>query len=65
MECSFLHLLSLDGKPLANPPPAMTRAEKLVYLAARTRDEEMTPRTREDVKRVRENSGCQLLGHSL
>ena len=35
---SFLHLLELDGQPLAEPPPMLlTRQEKLRWLSEQTR----------------------------
>lgn len=39
----FFHLLNLQGEALAPPPPERTRNEKLAFLAARTKAEEMTP----------------------
>lgn len=52
-HASFLHLLILEGKALAPPPPAMTRNEKLAFLAARTKGEEMTPPNSDDARRAR------------
>ncbi|MBP1876877.1 hypothetical protein [Agrobacterium rubi] len=49
----FFHLLNLQGEALAPPPPARTRNEKLAFLAARTKAEEMTLPTIEDFRRAK------------
>jgi len=49
----FFHLLDLDGKALAPPPPERTRQEKLAFLAANTKGAEMTPPNADDYRRAR------------
>ncbi len=49
----FFHLLDLEGKALAPPPPERTPTEKLAFLAARTKAEEMTPPNADDYRRAR------------
>ncbi|WP_080822518.1 hypothetical protein [Agrobacterium pusense] len=40
-DASFFHLLTLEGKALAPPPPAMTRNEKLAWLEENTKRHRM------------------------
>lgn len=49
----FFHLLNLEGKALAPPPPERTRQEKLAFLAANTKGAEMTPPNADDYRRAR------------
>lgn len=49
----FFHLLNLEGKALAPPPPERTRREKLAFLAANTKGAEMTPPNADDYRRAR------------
>jgi len=49
----FFHLLDLDGKALAPPPPERTRQEKLAFLAANIKGAEMTLPTVKDYLHAR------------
>ena len=48
----FFHLLTLEGEALAPAPPKMTLREKMAFLAARTKGEEMTPPSADDYRRA-------------